>query len=277
MNIGMMEVPMAEELWRTKQGGLWRPEHGVVRYSVPHWMKFRADAEELLYILRNQVPANCKDWSLHLLNKAYCSSCRRYGSWDRLNLCLHDFLALFPRTFELFGPRKILVRPLRSSVSAVADGEEEVMKRLALAKRQGVIHAQTPIDGATGEASTRLIAATPDIQHTFADTWYIPSRCESKRSSLRSSYASRPTSAGGTSHSRPTSAATSRPVSAGTSRPVSAGTSRGASRPTSASRVSRPTSAGSYQVRRGFPHTEVPEGWAAKTVEGKDPGATGFL
>ena len=145
-----------------------------------------------------------------------------------------------------------------------------------------------------------------DIQHTFADTWYIPSRCESesetdptawevkhfspkssfplgkwqesclsidmycpkkqkrlpclprsKRSSLRTSYASRPTSAGGmTSHSRPTSATTSRPVSAGTSRPVSAGTSRpvsagtsrGASRPTSASRVSRPTSAGSYQA-----------------------------
>ena len=28
---------------------------------MPHWMKFRADAEELLYILRNQVPANCKD------------------------------------------------------------------------------------------------------------------------------------------------------------------------------------------------------------------------
>lgn len=26
-----MEVPTAEELWRTKQGGLWRPEHGVVR------------------------------------------------------------------------------------------------------------------------------------------------------------------------------------------------------------------------------------------------------
>ena len=51
-----------------------------------------------------------------------------------------------------------------------------------------------------------------------------------------------------TSHSRPTSATTSRPVSDGTSRPVSAGTSRGASRPTSASRVSRPTSAGSYQA-----------------------------
>ena len=34
---------------------------GPARYSVPHWMKFRADAEELLYILRNQVPANCKD------------------------------------------------------------------------------------------------------------------------------------------------------------------------------------------------------------------------
>lgn len=267
MNIAMMEVPMAEELWRTKQG-LWRPDHGVVRYSVPHWMKFRADAEDLLYILRNQVPANCKDWSLQLLNKAYCSSCRRYGSWDRLNLCLHDFLALFPRTFELFGPSKNLVRPLRYTVAAVADGEEEVMKRLALAKQQGVVHAQTPIDGAAGEASTRLIAATPDIQHTFADTWYIPSRSESKRSSLRSSYASRPTSAGA---SRPTSAGASRlsrPNSAVTrpSRPSTAGTSRPTSatrifRPTSATRASRPTSAASYQV-----HSRV----AQSDMEGKD-------
>lgn len=267
MNIAMMEVPMAEELWRTKQG-LWRPDHGVVRYSVPHWMKFRADAEDLLYILRNQVPANCKDWSLQLLNKAYCSSCRRYGSWDRLNLCLHDFLALFPRTFELFGPSKNLVRPLRYTVAAVADGEEEVMKRLALAKQQGVVHAQTPIDGAAGEASTRLIAATPDIQHTFADTWYIPSRSESKRSSLRSSYASRPTSAGasrptsaGASRlSRPNSAVTrpSRPSTAGTSRPTSA---TRISRPTSATRASRPTSAASYQV-----HSRV----AQSDMEGKD-------
>lgn len=48
-------------------------------------------------------------------------------------LSRHDFLALFPRTFELFGPSKNLVRPLRYSVAAVADGEEEVMKRLALA------------------------------------------------------------------------------------------------------------------------------------------------
>ena len=43
-----------------------------------------------------------QDWSLHLLNKAYCSSCRRYGSWDRLNICLprgvhisNDVLHLF--------------------------------------------------------------------------------------------------------------------------------------------------------------------------------------
>ena len=28
---------------------------------MTHWMKFRADAEDLLYILRNQVPANCQD------------------------------------------------------------------------------------------------------------------------------------------------------------------------------------------------------------------------
>ncbi|CAK8999216.1 unnamed protein product [Durusdinium trenchii] len=138
-------------------------------YSVQHWTKFRADAEELLYILRNQVPANGKEWSLHLLNKAYCSACRRYGSWDRLHLCLHDFLSLFPRTFELFGPRKQLVRPLQSS-SAVADGEEEVMKRLALAKQQGVVHAMTPIASSSGAASDRRVRSV----QTFSTPWRTP-------------------------------------------------------------------------------------------------------
>ena len=30
------------------------------RYSAQDWVKLRADAEELLYIMRNQVPANCR-------------------------------------------------------------------------------------------------------------------------------------------------------------------------------------------------------------------------
>ena len=38
----------------------------VGRYSIRHWTKFRADAEELLYILRNQVPANRKERSFLL-------------------------------------------------------------------------------------------------------------------------------------------------------------------------------------------------------------------
>ncbi|CAJ1430696.1 unnamed protein product [Effrenium voratum] len=239
--MGIMEVPVAAELWRTKCG-LFRPESGVVRYSIQHWMKFRADAEELLYIMRTKMPANTKEWSLHLLNKAYCSGCRRHGSWDRLNLCLHDFVSLFPRTFELFGPHSQLVRPLRSSVSSVADGEEEVMKRLALAKQRGVVHAQTPIEGAAGGASTRLIQATPDIQHSCAKACYVPSRSESRRSSARTSYASRPTTAGTSRPSRPTSRPTSasrwrpsRPTSASVSRPTSASYASYASRPTSAS------------------------------------------
>ncbi|CAJ1327663.1 unnamed protein product, partial [Effrenium voratum] len=182
------------------------------------------------------------EWSLHLLNKAYCSGCRRHGSWDRLNLCLHDFVSLFPRTFELFGPHSQLVRPLRSSASSVADGEEEVMKRLALAKQRGVVHAQTPIEGAAGGASTRLIQATPDIQHSCAKACYVPSRSESRRSSARTSYASRPTTAGTSRPSRPTSRPTSasrwrpsRPTSASVSRPTSASYASYASRPTSAS------------------------------------------
>mmetsp|Transcript_6468 Transcript_6468/g.14851 ORF Transcript_6468/g.14851 Transcript_6468/m.14851 type:complete len:282 (-) Transcript_6468:190-1035(-) len=207
----IVEVPVAEELLKTKRG-LWRPESGVVRYSAQHWVKFRADAEELLYIMRNQVPVNCRDWSLGLLHKAYRSSCRRYGSWDRFNLCLHDFIALFPRTFELFGLQEQLVRPLRSTVSSVADGEAEVMKRLAMAKELGFIHAQTPVNG----GNARMSAPTPAIVSAAAKACYIPSRSTSRRSSARTSYASRPTSATSSYPSRPASRPTSRPVSAQT-------------------------------------------------------------
>ncbi|CAE7796647.1 unnamed protein product [Symbiodinium sp. KB8] len=212
----IVEVPVAEELVKTKRG-LYRPESGVVRYSAQDWVKFRADGEELLYIMRNQKPANCREWSLAMLQKAYRSSCRRHGSWDRMNLCLHDFLSLFPRTFELFGAHEQLVRPFRSSVSSVADGEEEVMKRLAMAKQVGVVQAHTPVGG----GNPRLSAPTPDILYTSAKAWYIPSRSTSRRSSARTSYASRPTSA--SYASRPTSAASSYP-SRPVSRPLSAQT-----------------------------------------------------
>jgi len=212
----IVEVPVAEELVKTKRG-LYRPESGVVRYSAQDWVKFRADGEELLYIMRNQKPANCREWSLAMLQKAYRSSCRRHGSWDRMNLCLHDFLSLFPRTFELFGAQEQLVRPFRSSVSSVADGEEEVMKRLAMAKQVGVVQAHTPVGG----GNPRMSAPTPDILYTSAKAWYIPSRSTSRRSSARTSYASRPTSA--SYASRPTSAASSYP-SRPVSRPLSAQT-----------------------------------------------------
>lgn len=206
----IVEVPVTEQLVKTKKG-LCRASSGVVRYSAVHGVKFRADAEELLYIMRRQLPANCKVWSVWALEKAYQASSRRHGSWARYNLSLQNFLSLFPRTFELFGAQEQFVRPLRSTVTSVADGEEEVMKRLALARHSGVVHSHTPVEGVYQRQAE---ANRPDIQQNRAKAWYVPSSNPSSRRS------SRPTSASGSCATRPTSATTSsRP-----SRPASAGT-----------------------------------------------------
>lgn len=82
-------------LWGTKNGHRLRPglSLGPARYSVPHWMKFRADAEELLYILRNQVPANCKDLKKGSFS---CTNIRCFLSCFRWS---HVFLLISARFF----------------------------------------------------------------------------------------------------------------------------------------------------------------------------------
>jgi len=200
----IVEMPVTEQLVKTKVG-LYREPSGVVRYSAVQGVKFRADAEDLLHIMRRQVPANAKVWSLHALQKAYQKTTRGIGTWERYNLPLHIFLSLFPRTFQLFGEDQF-VRPMRAGVRSVAESEDEVMKRLAMARYNGFVHSHTPVEGVHKQRESR-----PEIQQTCAKAWYVPS------SNAPSRRSSRPASAA-TASTRPTSAATSsRP-----SRPLSA-------------------------------------------------------
>lgn len=73
-----MEVPTAEELWRTKQGGLWRPEHGVVRCQcwcnwkigeLPSWFQDGHGVLVKIFVMNGDhlSNTNCWLWSLFLL------------------------------------------------------------------------------------------------------------------------------------------------------------------------------------------------------------------
>eukprot|EP00927_Polykrikos_kofoidii_P057652 TRINITY_DN51807_c0_g1_i1.p1 TRINITY_DN51807_c0_g1~~TRINITY_DN51807_c0_g1_i1.p1 ORF type:complete len:411 (+),score=49.76 TRINITY_DN51807_c0_g1_i1:113-1234(+) len=94
--------------------------------------KFRIDAEDLVQVLREAVPYGSKVWCLDKLEQAFQAR-KRHGSWLRYRLPFQAFLALFPRTFALSGPRDEHVRLRAATCSGVADKNEEVMTRLALA------------------------------------------------------------------------------------------------------------------------------------------------
>lgn len=219
----LVEVPARDRLVKTRLG-LVRYSTGYVRYSAVQGIKFRADAADLARLLRDITPHNSKVWTIYKLESTFRQRVGRPGSWSRYHLCFKTFLALFPKTFELYGPSSECVRVWSASRQAVVESEEEVMKRLAWACDNGVVLQSTPVDGDTRECTHPVF----DSEDCCAKVEFRPKRATS---ASQSRGASKQT-------------ASTRPTSAGQSR----GTSKSASRPASSSGVrSRPSSANSWR------------------------------
>ncbi|CAE8719519.1 unnamed protein product [Polarella glacialis] len=165
----MVEVPSGDRLVKTKNG-LARISSGLVRFSVVQGIKFRNDAEALLFLIRQGLPATSRAWSLQSLEKAFQMKVR-IGSWSRYSVPFDAYLSLFPRTFELFGSDRQFVRALHMSATCVVDSIEDVMMRLAMARHHGYVEQQTPIDGTARTPCVR----TPQISTSCAKAMYLPS------------------------------------------------------------------------------------------------------
>lgn len=207
VHCNLVEIPALDRAIKTKLGQV-RVSDGVIRYSAVHGVHFRSDADELLRILWHMKPHGSVVWSLPKLEKAYRMKIGRSGSWVRYELSLRSFLSLFPRSFELYGSEDAFVRASRSTRTAVAEGDEEVMKRLAVARHTGFIDQETQVEG----SSRNMSKAAPDVQHCRARATYLPSSEPASRrpsrpaSSVPSQRPSRPASAPAYRSSRPTSA-----------------------------------------------------------------------
>jgi len=125
-------VDAGDVLEKTKQG-LLRSSTGHVTYSAKERMAFELDAEDLVHLLQ-QTPQG-KLWTLTSLEQAFRDQLGRRGSWAVHHIALGVFLAMFPRTFYVFGD---FVRVLHASRTKVVDDGEDVMVRLALTLRDGV-------------------------------------------------------------------------------------------------------------------------------------------
>mmetsp|Transcript_101745 Transcript_101745/g.217870 ORF Transcript_101745/g.217870 Transcript_101745/m.217870 type:complete len:329 (+) Transcript_101745:104-1090(+) len=209
----LVEVPSLDRLHRTKKG-LARSSTGYIRYSACQAVKFFSDAEELVRILREVVPHNASVWSLPKLEQAFHDKVGRPGSWRCYGVPFKAFFALFPRTFQQFGPEDSFVRVWRKSRPGVVESGEDALKRLALAQKDGFIVEQEV--KASDHLSMPQAPVQPELRKTSAKAWYRPSRSASSPSLLAT-----PASRG---LSRPASAVTllAAPASRALSRPASA-------------------------------------------------------
>lgn len=154
-----IEVSARDQLQRTKKG-LLRTSSGIVTYSQTQRYQFELDAENLASILRERVPhiQDGKVWSVKKLEKAYQNQFRKHGSWSRQGVSLKVFLALFPKTFDLFGANHDFVRVVSKTRQCTIDCSEEAMISLALACEQGFVDRTSPLGGTmkAGQEPQRL-------------------------------------------------------------------------------------------------------------------------
>lgn len=177
-----IEVTTRDQAQRTKKGSL-RTSSGMVTYNAINRMHFELDAESLAKILREQEPhqtgkngirsgagagSSGKMWNVKNLEKAYQTQFRRNGSWTRQGVTFKVFLALFPKTFELFGADHSFVRIINKSSVCVIDCSEDAMVSLALACEKGYVERITPLDGTMKAGQDPL--QLPQLGHVRAKT-----------------------------------------------------------------------------------------------------------
>lgn len=143
-------VSARDKVEQTKKG-LLRSSSGSVTYSHTHKLKAQLDVEALADILADPPPGGGHYWTPRRLEFIFKERTGRPGSWVHYDVGIKAFLVLFPRTFEVFGPKQDYIRLVRKVRSPVLDNAEDAMVRLAQAKQDGVIttqlsitHAKTP-------------------------------------------------------------------------------------------------------------------------------------
>lgn len=184
-------VPARDKVRRTRRGLSRRSAGAEVVYAASQWTALEMDAEGLLRLMREKVPANQKVWTLHKMEKTFSEAMGRKGCWTRLGLSFEEYLALFPKTFEVAGAAGgHYLRAIHATMSRAADKCEDVMIRLALARRGGRVDSLPCCEETGGrmvalverEESARAASALAgfgDVDETGAPRTWSASRVSS--------------------------------------------------------------------------------------------------
>jgi len=165
-------VEARDTMVKTKKG-LLRDSSGFVTYSETHRRKVEIDAIFLAQIVNGGIPGGGHAWTPKVLERIFKERTGRIGSWNHYEVPIKHFLALFPKTFQQFGPDMQFVRLRNLLRPVLVDDSEDAMSRLACARERGFIEPQPHIEGTVGLHNEELMetfAAIDDGQATsFAD------------------------------------------------------------------------------------------------------------
>jgi len=134
---------------KTKKG-LLRDSSGFVTYSETHRRKAEIDVKFLAEIVNGGIPGGGHAWTPKKLERIFKERTGRQGTWVNYEVSLKQFLKLFPKTFEQFGPDLQFVRLRHMLRPALMDSTESAMTRLACARERGFIEPHPHIDGTVG-------------------------------------------------------------------------------------------------------------------------------
>jgi len=127
-------IPANDVMLKTRRGIL-RSSSGSVTYSATHRAKAEIDVKALAEILGGHVPGGGHAWTPQRLERIFQERTGRPGVWSHYEIGIKSFLAVFPKTFELFGTDGQYVQLRQKVATAVLDDPEEAMVRLAKAAK----------------------------------------------------------------------------------------------------------------------------------------------
>lgn len=159
-------VSAKDKLLKTRQG-LMRQSSGTITYSHSHLTKLELDVTVLAQIVNEGVPGGGHAWTLKKLERVFRERTGRSGTWVYYEVPFRQFLLLFPKTFDVFGPDASFIRlrcPLRPRVM---DNPQDAIVRLACARERGVVEQHPPIEGclaSTRPASRQEVAELPKLK-----------------------------------------------------------------------------------------------------------------
>mmetsp|Transcript_65565 Transcript_65565/g.152312 ORF Transcript_65565/g.152312 Transcript_65565/m.152312 type:complete len:282 (-) Transcript_65565:110-955(-) len=162
-------VVSARDVLHKTKDGIARSSSGSVTYSHVHKLKLELDIEMVARILADGVPGGGHMWTTRRLEWIFKERTGRPGCWADYNVGITAVLALFPRTFELFGPQREFV-VLKHKAMTVIDDTEGAMVRLARARDSGRLE---PIVVAEEEQpNTSRCLSLPELKTNRFKTMY---------------------------------------------------------------------------------------------------------